>query len=248
MPVLKAATTSTVAMKMIGSRRPTRPIGRFLALQRWAQAGVPAASVGSAIGTVVRTSRTIASLSTSRSDAWLRTMSAVPEHGHRQLLDVIGDHVVATADRGEGLRRLVEVERAARRGAEVDVGVLAGRAHQANDVVGHALVDVDLLHPGLHLAQLRRWQDLLAGVDRVEPLLLVEDDQLLHRLGIAEPDAEQESVQLRLGQGERALVLDRVLGGDHEERPRHLVADAVDRPAAPPCTRGARSGSWASPG
>ena len=52
----------------------------------------------------------------------------------------------------------------------------------------------------------------------MEPLLLVEDDQLLHRLGIAEADAEQESVQLRLGQGERALVLDRVLGGDDQER------------------------------
>ncbi len=63
----------------------------------------------------------------------------------------------------------------------------------------------------------------------MRPLLLVEDDDLLDRLRVAEPDAEHEPVELRLGQRERALVLDRVLGGDDEERVGHLVGRAVDR-------------------
>ena len=61
------------------------------------------------------------------------------------------------------------------------------------------------------------------------PLLLVEDDDLLERLRVAEADAQHEPVELGLGQGERALVLDRVLGRDDEERVGHRVGDAVDR-------------------
>ena len=62
----------------------------------------------------------------------------------------------------------------------------------------------------------------------MRPLLLVEDHDLLDRLGIAEPDPQHEPVELRLGQRERALVLDGVLGGDDQERVGHLVGDAVD--------------------
>jgi len=41
-------------------------------------------------------------------------------------------------------------------------------------------------------------------------------------------DAEQEAVELRFGQRERAFVLDRVLRREHDERLRHLVGDAVN--------------------
>ena len=47
--------------------------------------------------------------------------------------------------------------------------------------------------------------------------------------GIAQAQAQHEAVELRLGQRERALVLDRVLGGDDQERDGHRVGDAVDR-------------------
>ena len=45
---------------------------------------------------------------------------------------------------------------------------------------------------------------------------------------VAERRAHQEAVELGLGQAVRALLLDRVLGGDDDERPGHVVAGAVD--------------------
>ena len=47
-------------------------------------------------------------------------------------------------------------------------------------------------------------------------------------LRVAQLDAQHEAVELGLGQGERALVLDRVLGGDDQEGIGHLVGHAVD--------------------
>jgi hypothetical protein len=52
----------------------------------------------------------------------------------------------------------------------------------------------------------------------MSPLLLVQDDELLHRLRVAQAESKHESIELRLGQGEGALVLDRVLCCDDEER------------------------------
>ena len=45
----------------------------------------------------------------------------------------------------------------------------------------------------------------------------VEDCALGLGAGEGELDVEEEAVELRLGQREGALVLDRVLGGDHHE-------------------------------
>ena len=59
-------------------------------------------------------------------------------------LDVVGDDVVAAEQPGQRLAGAVQGDRAARRGAEVDVGMVAGRVDDADDVVGHGRVDVDL--------------------------------------------------------------------------------------------------------
>ena len=59
--------------------------------------------------------------------------------------------------------------------------------------------------------------------------LLLDDPQLLLLARVAERRAEQEAVELSLGQRERALLLDRVLGREDEERLRQLAGDAVDR-------------------
>ncbi len=46
--------------------------------------------------------------------------------------------------------------------------------------------------------------------------LVLHDPQLLVLVGIAERGAQEEAVELRLGQRERALLLDRVLGRDRK--------------------------------
>ena len=164
-------------------------------------------------------------------------------------LDVVGDHVVAAHQAGQGLARAVQRDRAAGRRAKVDVGVGARAVDEADDVFRERRVDVDVADRVLHALQLFDRADDLELLERVRPLLLVEDHDLLDRLGVAEPDPEHEPVELGLRQGERALVLDGVLGGDDEERVGHRVGRAVDRRLAllHRLEEGATA-SWASPG
>ena len=63
-------------------------------------------------------------------------------------------------------------------------------------------------------------------------LLLCDDRDFFLEARVAHIDAHQEPVQLRLGQREGALVLDRVLGGDDQERQRQRVRYAVHRDLA----------------
>ena len=65
---------------------------------------------------------------------------------------------------------------------------------------------------GAEARALRRRRRAALGLDEVE------DGALGLGAGERELDVEEEAVELRLGQREGALVLDRVLGGDHHER------------------------------
>ncbi len=58
---------------------------------------------------------------------------------------------------------------------------------------------------------------------------LAEDPHGGGVVGVAERGAQQEAVELRLGQAVRAGLLDGVLRRDHEERLSHRTGDAVDR-------------------
>ena len=58
--------------------------------------------------------------------------------------------------------------------------------------------------------------------------MLEQHRRLLVGRRVAERHADHEAVELRLGQRVGALVLDRVLGRDHEERARQLVRVLVD--------------------
>jgi len=51
-------------------------------------------------------------------------------------------------------------------------------------------------------------------------------------VGIAETDAQQETVELRVGQGEGPGKVDRILGRDHQERLRQPMRASVDRDLA----------------
>src|SRR5439155_26882448 len=154
---------------------------------------------------------------------------AVGKDRDGQRLHVIGNDVIAPLHCREGLRRAVEVERAAWRCPQVDVGMLPGRGDEPDDVLGNRLIDVDLLDGGLHLPQLVHVEHLLHRINGMDALLLVEDDDLLHRLRIADAQPQHEAIELCLGQREGAFVFDGVLGGDHQEGRRHRVGDPVDR-------------------
>ena len=65
--------------------------------------------------------------------------------------------------------------------------------------------------------------DRLEPVERVAVLLVEHDAELLVLVGVAEPRLQEEPVELRLGEREDALELDRVLGREHEERLREHV-------------------------
>ena len=47
-------------------------------------------------------------------------------------------------------------------------------------------------------------------------------------VGISDPDVHQEPVELRLGQRERALLLDRILCRHHQEQRRQRIGRAAD--------------------
>ena len=56
---------------------------------------------------------------------------------------------------------------------------------------------------------------------------LLHDRLLLGPAGVAHPKLEHEAVELRLGQRIGAFLLDRILGGQHEEGVRQVVGGAA---------------------
>jgi hypothetical protein len=66
-------------------------------------------------------------------------------------------------------------------------------------------------------------------LQRVAVALVVDDLQLVAELRVTERGLEEEAVELRLRQRERALVLDRVLGREDDERLGQAPRLAVDR-------------------
>ena len=151
--------------------------------------------------------------------------------------DVVDRDVEPAVEQGVDLAGGHERLGAARRAAVADVVadelrrarlVGMGRRQHAHGVGGDVRRDRDRAGEPLHLddlggrADLRRGDGLGAGRpvhDRDQVLLGRERDH----------DLEQEAVELRLGQGIGALHLERVLGGQHEERRLERVALAGDR-------------------
>ncbi len=104
----------------------------------------------------------------------------------------------------------------------------AGGLSEADHVVAHGLVHVDVPHETGQLGQPRAVEHGLKLGDGVRALKVEEHLPLGGRVQIAEPNLDQEAVKLRLGQGERALVLDRILGGKDDEGLRQGARQAVD--------------------
>ena len=126
-----------------------------------------------------------------------------------------------------------EVVAVARRGAR--------REHQLHEVALQCLREVHPEHLAPCIEDGRRIYPLRpavrsAGIDRAARLLAREaQDRLLGLSGrVADPHEEQEAVELGLGQGVGALLLDRVLGRHDEEQRGERIGGAPDRDLALP--------------
>ena len=141
--------------------------------------------------------------------------------GHGQ--DVIGQHVVPAREEGQGLARGLEGQAGPGAGAAAQqFAALPGLAlagprglDQAHDVGADGVVQSDGPGPPARL------QDLLRAHHGEHGLLAaVSPAQHFHfvRLaGVVDAELEEEAIHLRLGQREGALLLQGVLGGQHEE-------------------------------
>ena len=142
-------------------------------------------------------------------------------------------------DERVGARGLVEAQRRTRRGPHLDLLLerfkslglvrLARREDDVQDIVAHLLVAIDLLQ---RLAQLDDGLGRGDGLDLGRLRLLGEalhDATLVAAAGRLHEALEHEAVHLRLGERIGPLLLDRVLGGQHEERIGQRVGRLADR-------------------
>ena len=143
------------------------------------------------------------------------------QRGHRHLLDVIGDDVVALVQHGLAAGQLDQGQAAARAGAHLHLRVVPGRPDDGHDVVEQVRAD---LHP---LERVPHGQHTVRAGHRVQLNLLAgaghppaEHVGLVAAAQVAEPQPHQEPVELGLGQLVGALVLDRVVRGQDDERLR----------------------------
>ncbi len=158
----------------------------------------------------------------------------------RQRGDVIGGHrEPAVQDRarlgGEdqelrGARAGAPRRRPRARTAARSARSAAWRARGATAYLHHVIRGRHAAHQLLELEDpLRRQHAHELGP--VIARLLADDLLLLGLARVVDVDLEHEAIELRLGQRIGALLLDRVLGGEHEERQRQLVRGAAGRHA-----------------
>ena len=101
---------------------------------------------------------------------------------------------------------------------------VARRAHEPDRPAAEQRVDVDAVRPPrgrVHVVERERRAEPLSGWRSTCSSTIA---QLVVLARVAERGPQEEAVELRLGQRERALLLDRVLGREHEERRRAAVA------------------------
>ena len=184
---------------------------------------------GTAASTAARASAAVApsnSASASSTRRWAST-------GCAELLDVVGHDVAAPVRRRPRLRRAHQGEGAADRHPERHPGRAPGLLGQRRDVIEHGGLDVD------RAGQAHELGDVLAGDDRLDggrpgparaaPARISHGGGVV---GVADRGLDEEPVELGLGQAVGAGLLDRVLGGEDDERLAHRVRHAVDRDPA----------------
>ena len=147
----------------------------------------------------------------------------------RMRLHVVGGDVVAPAQHGLGLGRAHHGDAGARRQALQEPAARPGGGHQVLHVVEQRVGRMHLQHLLLQQLQVHRRQGVVHRLDHAAPVGAVQQLALGRAVRVAERDAHQEAVQLRLGQRESAQLVVRVLRGDHEEGRGQGARLAFDR-------------------
>ena len=147
-----------------------------------------------------------------------------------QRLDVVGKHEVPAREVGPCLGRAIESHARSGAAAQAQLGPLARRPDEVDDVVLDRGADGDGSDGFAHREQLIGRGDRGHGVQRLGAVPIAPGDAaFVGATRVAKPDPDEEAVQLRLRQGERPLQLDGVLGRQHEEWVRQVARDALDR-------------------
>ena len=159
------------------------------------------------------------------------------QHIRADRLHVLRCHVAAAVHESAGARGEREGDGRARARAVADHAVelelvgggLARREDHIDDVILHAVVDVDRVHELPRADDFPRLEDALHVEHRLARRHEVENFALLRFARIADPELEHEAVELRLGKLVGALLFERVLRREHQEWIGELVSRVADR-------------------
>jgi len=152
---------------------------------------------------------------------------------HHQALNVVGGQEVPAVHQRVGASGPKEGDGAPGADPDLESGIVPGLAHDLHEVVHEGIVHANLFHPLLQL------EDVVGREDRVDPVEevpdlrgLQEDAALGLRPGVADGEAHEKAVELALGQGIGAVVLQGILGGHHHEGPGQVQRLLVDGDSA----------------
>ena len=143
----------------------------------------------------------------------------VGEHRDEEPLDVLGNDEASPFDERPCASGALEREAAANRAADDDCLVLSRRPDELDHPAVQHVVDVHVLGRRAQLVHVvDRRRPAAARASGCTKRWFSRTRSSSSISGIAERDPEEEAVELRLGERERALVLDRILGREQEER------------------------------
>ncbi|MNV49823.1 hypothetical protein D3C71_1417930 [compost metagenome] len=142
--------------------------------------------------------------------------------GKQQRLDVIRQHIASALQSRVSPAGAQQHLRAARTDTEQHLGMIAGRLCQRDDISQQIITDRDILTQPLRCQHIRRARSpadiqCSAGSGRA-----LQNLYPFPAGGIPQLHPDHEPVHLRVRKRESALIIDRILGRHHHERPLQL--------------------------
>ena len=150
------------------------------------------------------------------------------EDVHGDILDILGDRVAATIEKGVGLGPQGEVDRRSGRSPVLNQlrkirkqtprsPRLPRGEYQIDDVILDLVIHVDLIDQAPGIGDSLGFHDRhdLGGDSGVRHA--IENASLLLAIGVIHDQLEHESIGLGFRQGIGSLLLDRILGGEYEK-------------------------------